>query len=276
MNEDDHQSLLALACLLGLIIVIRFWQISVLTASIALVLWLLRKQSQRLDDRHLARRMDLANQRHRDTVVAVNGEFRLVQEIRLDRDQHGATIALVSTRLISDGTRIKTETREHKLWEARSGVPRHSINVLLIRHDIQSLGAAAVESSAMKTALQCSAELDWCEESQDKLQVMQAAAEATRQKAVGNPLLEESIPRLDRAIDCFDAERKKLKQTHETTALMLRQLFDFLSVPSTLRPILTVDLTSWDSEYRLQQLQSSFNDVLQLHDAYIELSQGLS
>ena len=105
---------------------------------------------------------------------------------------------------------------------------------------------------------------------------MQAAAEATRQKAVGNPLLEESIPRLDRAIDCFDAERKKLKQTHESTALMRRQLFDFLSVPSTLRPILTVDLTSWDSAYRLKQLQSSFNDVLQLHDAYIELSQGLS
>ena len=128
----------------------------------------------------------------------------------------------------------------------------------------------------MKTALQCSAELDWCEESQNKLNVMQSAAEATRQKAVGNPLLEESIPRLDRAIDCFDAERKKLKQTYEATALMLRQLFDFLSVPSTLRPILTVDLTSWDSEYRLQQLQSSFNDVLQLHDAYIELSQGVS
>jgi len=57
---------------------------------------------------------------------------------------------------------------------------------------------------------------------------------------------------------------------------MLRQLFDFLSVPSSLRPILTVDLTNWDPAYRLQQLQSSFNDVLQLNDAYIELSQGLS
>ena len=276
MNEDDRQSLLALACLLGLIIVIRFWQISVLAASIALVLWLLNKQNRRLDDRHLERRLDLANQRHRDTVVAINGEFRLVQEIRLDRDQRGTKIALVCTRLISDGTRIKTETCEHKLWEARTGVPRHSINVLLIRHDIQSLGAAAVESSAMKTALQCSAELDWCEESQDKLNLMQAAAEATRQMAVGNPLLEESIPRLDRAIHCFNAERNKLKETHQATALMLRQLFDFLSVPTSLRPILTVDLTRWDPEYRLKQLQSSFNDVLQLNDAYIELSQGIS
>ena len=276
MNEDDRQSLLALACLLGLIIVVRFWQISVLAASIALGLWFLHRQGRRLDDCHLARRLDLANQRHRGTVVAINGEFRLVQGIRLDRDQHGASIALVGTRLISDGTRIKTETREHKLWEASSGIPRHSINVLLVQHDIQPLGGAAVESSAMKTALQCSAELDWCEESQDKLNVMQAAAEATRQKAMGNPLLEHSIPRLDRAIDCFNAERKKLKRTHEATALMLRQLFDFLSVPSSLRPILTVDLTNWDPAYRLQQLQSSFNDVLQLNDAYIELSQGLS
>ena len=53
---------------------------------------------------------------------------------------------------------------------------------------------------------------------------------------------------------------------------MLRKLHDFLSVPEAIRPILNFDLDSLFDPSRLKDLEASFEEVVQLNEAYRTLS----
>jgi hypothetical protein len=53
---------------------------------------------------------------------------------------------------------------------------------------------------------------------------------------------------------------------------MLAKLHDFLSVPEAIRPILQFDLDQLFDPQRLVDLEQSFAEVVQLNDAFRELS----
>ena len=53
---------------------------------------------------------------------------------------------------------------------------------------------------------------------------------------------------------------------------MLRKLHDFLSVPEAIRPILNFDLDHLFDPARIKELEVSFEEVVQLNEAYRSLS----
>ena len=272
INDDDRQSLLALASLLALIVVIRFWQVALLLTIGMLLVWLLVRRQRLHNDRMLQRQIDLAHARYRKSVVSINGDFHQLDGIQLKLTPQCRRIELVITHLVSDGYRIEPERRMQLLWEASSGQPPRSINVLINQSGLDFIGPLAVETKALATSLHCIRERAWCETSHARIEEMQEAATTILRKAHGNPLLEEAIPRLEKAIETFEGERQKLMTTAHAADQRLKQLFDFLSVPSTLRPVLTVDLENWDPVQRLKELEQSFNDVVLLNDTFTALS----
>ena len=154
-------------------------------------------------------------------------------------------------------------------------MPQQSVSLLLTRQAIQFISPVAVETTALKTALHCLEELRWCNKARIDLDAMQQAALSTLDKSKDNPLLEHAIPSLKKALKTFRSEDQKIRLNQEATTRILKQLADFLSVPETLRPVLSVDLSHWNPESRLQELEESFNDVILLNDAFIELNRNI-
>ena len=62
-------------------------------------------------------------------------------------------------------------------------------------------------------------------------------------------------------------------EAHASAAEMLRKLNDFLSVPASIRPILTFDLDQLFDPQRFSDLERSFSEVVLLNDAFRQLSE---
>ena len=86
-------------------------------------------------------------------------------------------------------------------------------------------------------------------------------------------LLEVAIPQLQHCLDAFNGEREKLKQANHNAGEMLRKLHDFLSVPASIRSILTFDLDKLFASQRFSDLEQSFSEVVLLNDAFRQLSE---
>ena len=274
INEDDRQSLVALGCLALLIVVLRFWQFAIIAGGMGVLLWILKKQLQRTNHRHLERYVEQAQARHRHTVVSVEGIFHQVQTIHALQEASQLKLEMITRCLKGEGNHIRSEEQHITLWKGHSGIPQQSVSLLLTRQSIQIISPIAVEATAMKTALDCLNELRWCHDARMKLETMQQAALSTLDKAKDNPLLEQAIPSLEKALRTFKSEEQKIRINQEGTSIMLKQLADFLSVPESLRPILSVDLRDWNPELRLQELEQSFADVILLNDTFIELNRN--
>jgi len=107
---------------------------------------------------------------------------------------------------------------------------------------ISLLDDLSVEAKAVRAAMACLKERHWTDDALTKLAGLTSALVETLEKAEGNELLESAIPQLQQALTAFEAEEYKLQQAHASAAEMLRKLNDFLSVPASIRPILTFDL----------------------------------
>lgn len=142
----------------------------------------------------------------------------------------------------------------------------------LERQGIVMINDLAVEAKATRAALQCARERQWAQTSQQTLQQLIASTRSTLAKARGNELLEPSIPQLQQALRAFEEEWSKLQQHERQSNAMLRKLHDFLSVPEAIRPILNFDLDSLFDPSRLKDLEASFEEVVQLNEAYRTLS----
>ena len=139
-------------------------------------------------------------------------------------------------------------------------------------NQITILSDLAVESKASQAAFQCATEREWAQESLKKLDSMIMSVRETLEIASGNELLAPSIPQLNHALERFKEERRKLQSHVSESDTMLRQLCEYLNVPETIRPILNDDIIQLADPFRLKDLQSSFNDVILLNEAYRDLS----
>ncbi len=275
INEDDRQSLIALGCLALLIVAIRFWQFAIIAGGLGLLLWILKMQVRRANHRLLKRYVEQAQTRHSLSVVSVEGIFHQVQKIQVIQEANQLKLEMITRCLKGEGNHIRSEEEHIALWKGHSGIPQQSVSLLLTRQSIQIISPIAVEATALKTALDCLNELRWCYDAWMKLETMQQAAISTLDKAKDNPLLEHAIPSLQKALLTFKSEEKKIRKNQEETGKMLKQLADFLSIPESLRPILSVDLRDWNPEIRLKELEQSFNDVILLNDSFVELNRNI-
>ena len=101
---------------------------------------------------------------------------------------------------------------------------------------------------------------------------MDREAEDTIRVAVGNPLMEDSIPQLQKAQQRYRNERSDLKTAASEARTMARHLGDFLCIPASARRIIYFDQARISNRSRFQQLRQSFNDVVLLNQCFRNLS----
>ena len=275
INDDDRQSLVALGCLGLLIIVIRFWWLAIIAAGFALVIWVLLFQLRRANYRLQERYIQNAQERHIHAVISVKGVFYQIQDIQLSREANQLRLEIVATCVKGEGDHVHAEDKQITLWQGHSGIPQQSVSLLLTRQTIQIISPVAVEATALATAMDCLAELRWCHNARIQLDTMQQAAVSTLEKSTDNPLLEHAVPSLKKALNTFKSEEQKIRINQDETRKILSHLADFLSVPESLRPILSLDLSDWNPEQRLKDLEQSFQDVILLNDTFIELNRSV-
>jgi hypothetical protein len=137
---------------------------------------------------------------------------------------------------------------------------------------ITLLDDLSVEAKAVRAAMTCIKEQQWTTDALTKLAGLITSLKDTLAKAKGNELLESAIPQLQQALVAFEAEEQKLQQAHHSAAEMLRKLTDFLSVPASIRPILSFDLDLLFDPQRFSALEQSFAEVVELNSAFRQLS----
>ncbi|MFN5220848.1 MAG: hypothetical protein ACK5FE_08080 [Cyanobacteriota bacterium] len=145
----------------------------------------------------------------------------------------------------------------------------------LARHGVVMVNDLAVEAKATKATKGCFEEAQWARSALEKMEVMIESTTATLAKARDNELLQPAIPQLQGALDTFVAEQRKLRQHLDHSLTMLRKLHDFLEVPEAIRPILSFDLDQVFDPSRFRDLESSFQEVVTLNDAFRQLSREI-
>lgn len=129
----------------------------------------------------------------------------------------------------------------------------------------------SVEHRAIRSAVGWINELHWSRDALKTLTQMDADLKATLQMAPGNKLLESSIPAMEDAQKRAQSEYMEVKKVMNEATSVLRQLVEFLSVPSSVRRVLSFDrLYVYDAE-RHEALRQSFDDVVSLNYTYRDL-----
>ena len=142
----------------------------------------------------------------------------------------------------------------------------------LASHGVEMVNDLAVEAKATRATRACFLEAEWARGALQKMEVMIESTTATLAKARDNELLQPAIPQLQGALESFVAEQRKLRQHLDHSLTMLRKLHDFLDVPEAIRPILSFDLDEVFDPSRFRDLESSFQEVVTLNDAFRQLS----
>jgi hypothetical protein len=142
----------------------------------------------------------------------------------------------------------------------------------LASHGVVMVNDLAVEAKATRATRACFLEAEWARGALQKMEVMIESTTVTLAKARDNELLQPAMPQLQGALESFVTEQRKLRQHLDHSLTMLRKLHDFLDVPEAIRPILSFDLDEVFDPSRFRDLESSFQEVVTLNDAFRQLS----
>jgi hypothetical protein len=264
-----------LIALLALGFVLAYWQAFLVAAllilAIAAMVYAVLLQNQQ----QLHALVDAADRRVRQVPCKIQGSFGVIQSIQLAGSLQALRVDVHCSTLTAKGTAVAAEEvclslsppAERQQLRTGSGV------ITWLRcGGVNLLDELSVEAKAAAAAMECLRERSWTNKALADLDDLRRSVLDTLAKAEGNELLESAIPQLQHALDAFNGEREKLQEANRNAAEMLRKLYDFLSVPEGIRPILTFDVDQLFDPQRFSALEQSFADVVLLNDAFRQLS----
>jgi hypothetical protein len=273
-NANSANGCGALLALLGLVLVIAYWQffllVAVVVGAVLLVASLVRQQTLR----RLRLIAAAAHRRFAGNVFRFGDRYGVIEAIQVAVPPAPLALEIQSLELEDGGEVLLTTT--HRRLPPPADLSQLAGNSAIARFlaavEITEVDDLSVEARATQAAIECLREISWTEGAIEKLTELLSSTRRTLAKARGNELLEPSIPQLQQALAAFDAEDSKLRQARDDARAMARKLVDFLSVPEAIRPILSFDLDQLVDPGRLAALEQSFQEVVLLNDAFRELS----
>ena len=274
MAQDNSGALVGCGLLLAWL-VLAFWPLVLLTLVVVLVAGLVLYAIALVRFADLRQIAAAAQRRFKGEVCVVEGCYGVVRDLVLEGPATDPHLCLSLDLLESGASGPLLCSQQQQLnppaqlagLRSNSGLAR-----FLESRGVTLVAELSVEARATRAALDCARERSWSQEALATLQQLRRSAATTLAKASGNELLEPSIPQLQQALAAFNAEERKLQQALTEATTMLAKLHDFLSVPAGLRPILSFDLDGLFDPQRLQALEQSFAEVVQLNEAFRDLS----
>jgi hypothetical protein len=265
-----------LIALVALGFVLAYWQVflvaALLVLAIAAVVWAVLLQNQE----QLRVLAEAAERRVQLAPCQIQNGFGVIQAIKLAGSLQTPRIDVHCSTLISNGNAVVADEicislsppAERQQLRTSTGLASW-----LRSGGINQLEELSVEAKAVAAAVECLRERSWASQALADLDGLRGSVIDTLDKADGNELLESAIPQLQHALEAFNAERQKLHLAKRSASEMLRKLHDFLSVPEGIRPILTFDFDQLFDPQRFAALEQSFSEVVQLNDAFRQLSE---
>ncbi|MEB3200694.1 MAG: hypothetical protein VKK62_09240 [Synechococcaceae cyanobacterium] len=262
-----------------ILLLVAFWPFVLAGAALLLAVSIARQQLQRQRFEQLRTLTRTAERWLVGDVCLMEGRHGRIEALALEGPLSRPLLRLELACLAPEGSEGIPRQRERIPL-----TPPASLTALgshagfrrfLASQGIRGINDLAVEARALRTALDCEAELEWSGQALQRLDAMLAAVEQSLARAEGNELLEGAVPAMQRARRTFTREQTALRQHWQEAATLLRKLRDFLAVPEALRPVLSDDLDNLIDPQRRQDLQRSFQEVVALNDAYRELAGGL-
>jgi hypothetical protein len=259
----------------GLVIALMYWKIVLsllLVVGIAAGLITLAQALRVAKLRSIAR---MAQRRFAGDVCRIDECFALVEAIASEGNGRQARLLLrIATIEPRDGelTLVHSVQRLTPPADLRRIASNLGFADFLEGQAITMVNDLAVEAKATQAAISCLREAMWARQSLQTMAELIGSTRDTLAKARGNELLEPAIPQLEEALAAFSREESKLADHRQDATRMLGKLHDFLGVPEALRPILNFDLDGLFDPARRRDLEASFQEVVNLNQAFGELS----
>lgn len=264
-----------LAALMAMGFLLAYWPVFLTMGLLVLFILLVTNAVLEHNRRQLKALVEAADRRVRNDPCGVRDGFGVIQGITLAGDSATPRLDIRCRTLVASGSQLEAEEQCISLSpppELQQLSSVSGIRYWLKDGGIMLLEDLSVEAKATRAAMECLRERAWSKDALGKIRELIAAVINTLVKAEGNELLESAIPQLQEALRTFEAEQAKLQQAHSSADQMLRKLYDFLSVPDRIRPILNFDLEQLYDPQRFAALEQSFSEVVLLNDTFRELS----
>ena len=258
--------------------------ISVLIVPVLMLLWPLTLivlvagfcHWNRHHHRVLAAEISAWNRRHTGAVLCVQERHGLIEQLILKpAEDSPQTVLWLQVNLLEHSTNL-FQLAGHSIrlgpWQPSAHTFQAQLRGLLKTSDIALVNEIAVEAQALRNLSQWLDQIAWSDDAIQTLKRMDREAEDTIRVAVGNPLMEDSIPQLQKAQQRYRNERSDLKTAVSEARTMARHLGDFLCIPASARRIIHFDQARISNRSRFQQLRQSFNDVVLLNQCFQDLS----
>ena len=208
---------------------------------------------------------------HASNPCVYSGKYGFISGVKTEGINIKLTIRPIDDLLDSSPEKIKTFSTK-----IIDGSFQHSMRQLFKQNSIEFLHGVSVELSAIEAALKCQQQLAWCLKAVNHLVKMSDQIDHALSIAIGNPLLEPSIPAMEIAKERITHESFRITQSREFSQETLEDIIEFLSVPEELRQATGVsELDTLISSHH-DDLRSSFNELLEFNNEYVKLSQGIS
>ena len=260
---DASGCFIFLTIVMGLV----FWPVSLMLIFIGLIMSLIGFFQDQTYSEYASKWEKL----HVSNPCAYSGKYGFISGVKTE----GNSIK-VFIRPVDDLLHPSPETVNTFSTKIVDGSFQHSMRQLFKQNSIEFLHGVSVELSAIEAALKCQQQLAWCVKAMNHLVKMSDQIDHALSFAIGNPLLEPSIPAMEIAKERITNESFRITQAREFSQETLNDIIEFLSVPEELRQVTGVsDLDTLISS-RHDDLRSSFNELLEFNNEYVKLSQGIS
>ena len=268
--DGNNGCWVALGLLIALPVVLALWPLILAAGLVGLVIWGVGSYPKLMLEQDTA----VWSTRHQGMVCRCGSHHGLVEGLSLVGDNKHRRLVLALKLLEAKDTDVEFTSVNLPLPNLNLAGQSFAaaLNQQLRANDVKLVDELAVEHQAMRTAEAWLQELHWSRQALSTLMQMDTDLKRTLAMAPGNELLEPAIPQLEEARQRIATEWTQVQDALREALDVLQQLVAFLSVPASVRGVLTFELGPVHDTGRLKALRQSFDDVVLLNNVFRELS----
>ena len=266
MKQMSQNPAITWAIIFGFFLLIAFWYVALILLAIGAFIWLITA----IDRVILEVNLNDWNSRLSGRVISHKDSHSIFEGIKII---NSLPYALTSELAIKNGdtglTKKEIALHNKRIYAKDSAATK--LNQLLEKHSINFVNRLSVEEKAMRSALTCIDEIEWGQDALAQLEKLTNDLSKTLAVAPGNPLLEPSIEQLNNARARYLSEYDSIDKALDESKEILTDLAEYLSLPASIKPVITFDEISLGRQNQLKALKESFREVIELNNAYVDL-----
>lgn len=282
-SESESEANTKRGCVLMLIaamaalLAIVFWSYSLPIIFLLSAVWIFSRIISRKKRALLQSIARINDRRHSRSICTLNGVYGRIISIELSPsdklllyDIHCELFSWSGTRFYATHACVNIDAK----WGMESVDSTNWFILALQKRGLIVIEELSVEARAVAAAFNCLKEYTWADGAIGEATSLLGDLESTLRTARCNKLLSGSIPEMEIALVRIQREKQKLVDARSRSENYLRQIYEFLSVPSSVRAILDFDVQDFFDPASFADLERSFDELIELNNVYRDLARN--